>query len=110
MTVPAISPALGKTDHENTENRTIEKNIRARPPGWHRKQALGDSFHLFWPNRFERHFGCKYAWGDRVYADGDSLESYLSREHPCKVGRRGFRAVVCELDFEGQYWPITTIC
>jgi hypothetical protein len=111
MTVPAISPALGNMGHGNTENRTMENNIRARPPGWHRKQALGDSCHLFCPrNRFKRHFGCEYAWSDRVHADGDSLESYLSREHPCKVTRSGFRAVICELGFEGQYWPMTAIC
>lgn len=111
MTVPAISPALGKMGHGNTENRTMEKNIRSRPPGWDRKQALGDSCHLFWPrNRFKRHFGCEYAWSDRVYTDGNSLESYLSREHPCKVARGGFRAVICELGFEGQYWPMTGIC
>ena len=108
MTVPAISPALGKMSHGTQKTRTMEKNIRARSPGWHRKQALGDSCHLIWPrNRFKRHFGCKYAWSDRVYADGNSLESYFSREHPCKVGRSGFRAVVCELGFEGQYWPMT---
>jgi hypothetical protein len=87
------------------------KNIRPRPPGWHRKQTLGDSRHLFWPrNRFKRHFRCECAWSDRVYADGDSLESYLSREHLCKVGRGGFRAVICELGFESQYLPMTTMC
>jgi len=111
MTVPAISPALGRMSHGNTENRTMKKNIRARPPGWYRKQALGDSCHLFWPrNLFNRHFGWEYAWSDRVYTDGDSLESYLSREHPCKVARGGFRAVICELGFECQYWPMRVIC
>lgn len=110
MTVPAISPALGKMGHGNTEKGTL-KNIRARPPSWHRKQASSNSCHIFWSrNRLKRHFRCKYAWSDGVYADGDSLESYLGREHPCKVGRGGFRTVICELVFEGQYWSMTAIC
>jgi hypothetical protein len=104
MTVPAISPALGETGQGGTENRTIEGNIRARPPSWHRKQTLGDSCHFFWPrDRFKCHFGCKHAWGDRVYADGNALESYLSRKHFREVGRGCFRAVICELGFEGRH-------
>jgi hypothetical protein len=105
MTVPAISPALGEMGQGDTGSCTIESNIRAGSPGGHRKQALGDPCHLFWPrNRIKCHFGCVHAWGDRVYANGDALESYLSRKHFGEVGRGRFRAVICELGFEGQHW------
>lgn len=98
MTVPAISPGLGDAGQTNAKISTTEVNIRARPPRWHGKQALGNFCHLFWSRDYiGRHFGCVHARGDGVYADWDIFESYLSREQFGEMGRGCFRAIICKL-------------